>query len=87
MKTIFEDRALDECGEWLVTNPKIAKRIFALIKDIRRNGFLKGIGKPESLKHKKAFSRRIDEENRLIYSGDENQNLLIISCKGHYEDK
>jgi toxin YoeB len=86
MKTIFEDRAFDECGEWLAANPKMAKRIFALIKDIRRSGFLKGIGKPEPLKHRKSFSRRIDKENRLVYTGDENQNLVIISCKGHYED-
>ncbi|MCL2175881.1 MAG: hypothetical protein FWB73_07535 [Treponema sp.] len=26
----------------------------------------------------------MDELNRLIYSGDENQNLRILSCKGHY---
>jgi len=25
-----------------------------------------------------------DESNRLIYSSDENQNLRILSCKGHY---
>jgi toxin YoeB len=85
MKTIFESRALDEYGQWLAENPKIAKRIFELIKDIHRNGFMKGIGKPESLKHRKACSRRIDAENRLVYTGDANQNLVIISCKGHYE--
>jgi toxin YoeB len=45
---------------------------------------LKGIGKPEPLKHMKAYSRHIDEANRLIYTGDENQKLLIMSCKGHY---
>ena len=45
-----------------------------------------GIGKPEPLKHRKAFGRRIDEANRLVYIGNENQDLEIISCKGHYED-
>jgi toxin YoeB len=85
-KTIFEDRALDEYGQWLIVNPKIAKRIFELIKDIHHNGFLKGIGKPEPLKHRKGCSRRIDEENRLVYTGDENQDLVILSCKGDYED-
>ena len=34
----------------------------------------------------KAWSRRIDHENRLVYNFDAQQNLLIISCKGHYED-
>jgi len=45
---------------------------------------MKGIGKPEPLKHLKAYSRHIDDANRLIYSVDEKQNLRIISCKGHY---
>jgi toxin YoeB len=72
--------------EWQTEDKKTAKKINELIKDIQRNGFIKGIGKPEPLRSKKAYSRRIDETNRLIYIGDENQNLRIISCKGHYED-
>ena len=55
-----------------------------LVFDIQRNGLIKGIGKPEVLKHLKAYSRRIDDDNRLIYTVDEKQNLRIISCKGHY---
>jgi toxin YoeB len=86
MKTIFEPRALDEYMQWLSENPKKAKRIFALIKDIHQNGFMQGIGKPEPLKHRKAYSRRIDVENRLVYTGDANQDLVIMSCKGHYEN-
>jgi toxin YoeB len=56
-----------------------------LIKDIQRNGLMKGIGKPEPLKHIKAYSHHIDDANRLVYSADETQNLLIIACKGHYQ--
>ena len=63
--------------------PKI-KKINDLISDIQRNGLITGIGNPEPLKHIKGYSRRIDEANRLIYTSDENQNLRIISCKGHY---
>ena len=55
-----------------------------LIKDIERNGVLNGIGKPEALKYRKGFSRRIDETNRLVYAIDENGVLWIISCRGHY---
>ena len=65
---------------------KMLKKINALIKDIERNGLSEGIGKPEPLKYRKARSRRIDHENRLVYNFDAQQNLLIISCKGHYED-
>ncbi|MDR1430477.1 MAG: type II toxin-antitoxin system YoeB family toxin, partial [Spirochaetaceae bacterium] len=39
---------------------------------------------PEFLKYEKAYSRRIDDANRLVYTGDEKQNLHIIACKGHY---
>jgi len=40
--------------------------INALIKDIERNGLLAGIGKPEVLKYRKACSRRITDEHRLV---------------------
>jgi len=46
-----------------------------------------GLGKPEALKHKLAglWSRRIDQEHRLVYSYDKQTNTLEIeSCKGHY---
>lgn len=64
----------------------MVKRINELVKDIDRNGLLNGIGKPEPLKHRKAFSRRITDEHRLVYNVDSNQNLIIYSCKYHYED-
>jgi len=62
------------------------KRINLLISDILRNGLMKGIGKPEPLKHRKACSRRIDEYNRLVCSGGENRGLRILSRKGHYDE-
>ena len=65
---------------------KTLKRINQLIKDIERNGLSEGIGKPEPLRHRKAWSRRIDDFNRLIYNIDDNDSLWIIACKGHYED-
>ena len=54
--------------------------------DIKRNGVLDGTGKPEKLKNRPGYSRRIDDANRLVYVLDELQNIKIISCKGHYED-
>jgi toxin YoeB len=44
-----------------------------------------GIGKPEPLKHQLAgkWSRRIDSENRYIYTVDK-QTLFIYALKGHY---
>lgn len=86
MSNTFSDEAWEQYIEWQLKDRAIAKKINELIKDINRNGLNKGIGKPEPLRHRKAWSRRIDHEHRLVYNFDENKNLLIISCKGHYED-
>ncbi|HCC38118.1 MAG TPA: Txe/YoeB family addiction module toxin [Treponema sp.] len=82
---IFHPKAFTEYLEWQKEDRKTLNKINELIKDIQRNGLLQGIGKPEFLKHIKAYSRRIDDTNRLIYSSDETQNLYIIACKGHYK--
>lgn len=62
------------------------KKINALLEDIKRNGAMQGIGKPEKIKNRPEYSRRIDEVNRLVYEIDELQNIRIVSCKGHYEE-
>jgi len=61
------------------------KKINELVKDIGRNGALNGIGKPEVLKNENAYSRRIDEKNRLVYRIVDGF-IWIIACKGHYEE-
>jgi len=71
---------------WQTQDKKTVNRINDLLKDIQRSGLSVGIGKPEPMKHRKAWSRRIDHANRLIYNCDEKQNILIIACRGHYED-
>ena len=81
---IFTPQAFKEYLEWHAEDKKIFKKINDLIRDIQRNGLIKGIGKPEPLKHIKGYSRRIDDANRLIYTSDEKLNLRILSCKGHY---
>ena len=86
MNKIWSDRSWDDYLSWQTQDKKILKRINELVKDIERNGLSKGIGKPEPLKYRKAWSRRINEEHRLVYVFDDINNLMIISCKGHYED-
>ena len=82
----FTKEAFEQYLEWQQEDKKTLKRINALIKDIRTNGLLDGIGKPEKLKNRPEYSRRIDEKNRLVYEMDELQNIKIIACMGHYED-
>ena len=87
MNKLWADRAWDDYLYWQQQDKKVLKRINELIKDIERNGVSKGIGKPEPLRYRKAWSKRIDQENRLIYNVDEHGNLWIVSCIGHYNDK
>lgn len=82
----FTDKAFSDYVYWQSQDKKTAKRINTLLVDIKRNGAMRGIGKPKPLKHRHGYSRRIDEKNRLVYDIDELQNIKIISCKGHYDD-
>ena len=85
MKKIWFDEAWSDYLYWQGQDKKTIKRINALIQDIERNGFDKGIGKPEPLKENLngLWSRLIDEVNRLVYRV-EGGILQIVSCKGHY---
>ncbi len=84
MKIKFHEGAWDEYLDWQSTNKIILRKINQLIRDIQRDPF-NGIGKPEPLKHQLSgqWSRRIDEQNRLVYVV-ENDEIMIIQCRGHY---
>lgn len=66
---------------------KSFNKINLLIDDIIKNGPLKGLGKPERLKHElnDFFSREINKKDRLVYRV-ENDILQIIQCSSHYEN-
>ena len=87
MNTTFTDKAFTQYTEWVDVDRKKFKKIGELIKSIKRDGLLGGIGNPERLKWIDGYSREIDKGNRLVYRIDEHKNLEIISCKGHYDDK
>ncbi len=82
----FDKDAWDEYLYWQGQDKKTVKRINQLIRSIVRDGVMQGIGKPEPLRRRSGYSRRIDEANRLVYEVDELQNIKILACKGHYED-
>lgn len=76
--------AWEDYCQWQRIDKAVLKHINLLIRDIMRDPF-DGIGKPESLKENLSgfWSRRIDEENRLVYIIEETA-VIIVSCKGHY---
>jgi toxin YoeB len=69
---------------WLATDRKIARRITRLIAEIQRNPF-SGIGKPEPLKGELSgyWSRRINDEHRLVYRADDDEVQLVMA-RYHY---
>jgi len=85
MKIAFEQNAFHDFNEWAQNDKKIYQRIVALINDIARHPH-QGIGKPEPLKHQLQgyWSRRINQEHRLVYRV-QNEECLIIACKYHYQ--
>ena len=85
MNIIFSENAWKDYQFWQTTEKKIIKRINELIKSISRTPF-EGIGKPEALKFDKKghWSRRINQEHRLVYFYNEN-GITIISCRYHYK--
>ena len=87
MNILFTDTGWEQYTKWQEQDKKTIKRINQLLKSIDRDGAMQGIGKPELLKHDKSglYSRRIDEANRLVYEMSGNQ-IIVKSCKGHYED-
>jgi toxin YoeB len=85
MRTIeFVPKAFKEYQDWVKIDRKTALRISDLILDAIRNPF-EGLGKPEPLKHqyKGYWSRRIDQEHRLIYLVTDN-SIVVFSCNSHY---
>ena len=83
-KVIFESHAFQDFVEWGTIDRKLYQRIVNLIFDTLRHPF-SGLGKPEALRHELRgyWSRRINDEHRLVYKVTENA-IVIVSCRYHY---
>jgi len=84
MKIVFSSQAWEDYLYWQRTDRKTLKRVNNLIKEITRTPY-EGAGKPEPLRHALAgyWSRRIDEEHRLVYKV-EADSVLIAQARYHY---
>ena len=85
MRVVFNSDSWQEYLYWQSSNRKMCGKINALLKDISRHPF-SGLGKPEMLKHDLAgfWSRRIDQEHRLVYRVTEDE-IQVYSCRFHYD--
>jgi toxin YoeB len=84
MKLIFSENAWEDYLFWQRTDKKLVVRINKLIKATVREPFA-GVGKPEPLKHSLAgyWSRRINDEHRMVYKVTEDA-LLIAQLRYNY---
>ena len=82
----WTEEAWEDFEYWTTQDRRMLKRILQLLKDIDRNGY-EGIGKPEPLKGDLSgwWSRRIDDTHRIVYR-EQDGNIIIASCCGHYTD-
>jgi toxin YoeB len=67
-------------------NKPVLKKFRKLLDELTEHPYT-GTGQPEQLKHNLTgfWSRRINQEHRIVYAVDEKSVVVtIISAKGHY---
>ena len=84
MKIVFSSQSWEEYLYWQKKDKHILKRINDLIKDIIRTPY-KGKGKPEPLKYALTgyWSRRINDEHRLVYKVKQD-TIFTAQLRYHY---
>ena len=81
----FSDQATEDINYHKKSgNKALLKKMLVLLEEISEHPFT-GTGKPEALKHDLAgkWSRRINQEHRLIYEVKDNA-IIVVSLKSHY---
>lgn len=80
----FDPHGWDDYLYWQTQDRKTLRRINQLIEAVLREPFT-GIGKPEPLRHvlSGAWSRRIDESNRLVYYVTD-EHVVVLQARFHY---
>jgi toxin YoeB len=84
MNLTFTEHGWEEYEYWQHNDPRMIKKIGALIRECRRTPYF-GTGKPEALRGNWSgwWSRRITDEHRLVYR-IEGEELIIAQCRWHY---
>ena len=83
-EAVFQPEFIEDLRYWVVTDRKMALRLFELIEAILRDPFT-GIGKPKPLKYLApgVWSRRLTQEHRIVYLvGDE--RIDFLQARYHY---
>lgn len=85
MRLVFTAHGWDDYLYWQKTDKATINRLNRLLDEVLRDT-VGGIGKPEPLRHILAgcWSRRIDEEHRLVYLVD-GDDIVVLQARYHYE--
>ena len=86
MLLTWTPQAWEDYLYWQHADKRTVRRINELLRDAMRNPF-EGIGKPEPLRFDLAgcWSRRINQEDRLVYKlADRSEALIVLQCRYHY---
>ncbi|MBI3971860.1 MAG: Txe/YoeB family addiction module toxin [Chloroflexi bacterium] len=84
-EAIYAPQYHEDLRHWIATNRRLALRLLDLEEAVMRDP-LQGIGKPEPLRHLGAdvWSRRLDDEHRLVYRV-ERERIVFLRSRGHYD--
>ena len=76
---------LDDLSFWVSLNPRIAAHVQKLVEAVLRDP-TSGIGKPERLRYftGNVWSRRINQEHRLVYRIQEDR-IELLQARYHYD--
>jgi len=80
----FDAAAFEDLAWWVQRDRAQALRLIRMIRETQRDPYT-GIGKPEPLRHQLngCWSRRIDQEHRLVYEVRP-EKIRILACRYHY---
>ncbi len=85
LQLTWTENALGDLEWWQKHDTKVLKRIIQICLATCKNP-TQGIGKPEPLKFdlQGYWSRRIDDEHRIVYAFDA-KKVTITQCRFHYQ--
>jgi toxin YoeB len=81
---VYDPAFREDLRWWVQTDRRMALRVFTLIESVMRDPFA-GLGKPEPLKRlgPNTWSRRINEEHRLVYVVGHDR-ITFVQARYHY---
>lgn len=84
MRLVFTENGWKDYQYWQSANRATLARLNRLLEAVMRDPFT-GIGKPEPLRHllQGAWSRRIDDEHRLVYQVV-GSDVIVLAARHHY---